>query len=138
MGRNAAIRRYDAKAAGQPLELLPGSKSRLPVILELLSSPWIIRGSDLSRREGSASPRHLDEDVDVEWDADRRCPRAFIRSGRRYSIDAVVQAWVTERAWWDPRSRISTRHWRVLSQGGIYDLVFDRMARRWRLVGILD
>lgn len=138
MGRNSAIKRYNAAKAGQPLELFEGRRSRLPVIVELLASPWIVRASELAHRDGSSAAKHVAEDVTVEWDAHRLCPSAFVRDGRRYSVDAILQVWSAERSWWDSRRHVSRRYWRVLSRGGIYDLAFDRTSATWRLVGIQD
>lgn len=138
MGRNSAIKHYDATPAGQPLELFPSKRSRLPVIVELLASPWIVRASDLTRKDGAYAAKRADEPVSVEWDADRGCPTAFTRTQRRYRIDAVLQVWAVERAWWNPRKRVARRFYRVLSRGGVYDLAFDRATRTWSLVGIQD
>lgn len=138
MGRNAAIKRFSAKSSGQPLELFESKRSRLPVIVELLASPWIVRASDLARQGGSGAVKHAEEPVDVAWDSERQYPSAFTRDGRAYRIDAIVQVWATERAWWDPRRRVSRRFWRVLSRGGVYDLAYDRSDGCWLLIGIQD
>lgn len=138
MGRNAAIKHYDATPEGQPLELLETKHARLPVIVELLRSPWIVRASDLARRDGTNATKHTEDLVQVGWDNQRQCPEYFIRERRRYRIDAVIQMWATDRAWWDPRKRISRRYWRVLARGGVYDLAYDRETAAWLLVGIQD
>ena len=138
MGRNSAIKHYDATPSGQPMELFDTAHARLPVILELLKSPWIVRASELTRRDGVSAAKRAEEPVEVTWDPDRQCPTAFVRTHKRYVVDAVVQVWATERAWWDPRRRVSRRFYRVLSRGGIYDLAFDRTAGTWMLVGIHD
>lgn len=138
MGRNAAIKRFDAKSAGQPLELFESKRSRLPVVVELLASPWIVRASELSRRDGSCAAKRAQESVTVVWDAVRQYPSAFTRAGRTYRIDAIVQVWASERAWWDPRRTVSRRFWRVLARGGVYDLAYDRRADEWILTGIQD
>lgn len=138
MGRNTEIKRYDATPAGQPAELLGTKHGRLPVILELLRSPWVMRASELSTREGSWSTKHAVEPVQVLWDAGRRCPAAFVRAGRTWRVDSVVQVWSVERSWWDPRRRVSRRVWRVIARGGVYDLAFDRFERQWLLLGIED
>ena len=61
---------------------------------------------------------------------------------RTYNFDSFhpgwVQIWAAERAWWDPRRRVSRRFWRVLARGGVYDLVYDRAQGTWRLIGIQD
>ena len=59
MGNNASIRRFDARKAGQPLDLFE-SASRRPVILELLSTPWLRRGSDVD------GPARIEVAVPVE------------------------------------------------------------------------
>ena len=74
------------------------------MIVELLASPWIVRASDLTRKDGSCAAKHAEEPVEVAWD--RRAPAtrsSFTRDGRVYRIDAIVQIWATERSWWDPR-----------------------------------
>ena len=138
VGRNSAIKRFSASSDGQPLELFGGKRSRMPVIVELLASPWIVRASDLTRKDGSGAAKHAEEPVDVVWDARRLYPTSFTREGRDYRIDAIVQVWATERAWWDPRKRVSRRFWRVLARGGVYDLAYDRGSASWLLVGIQD
>jgi len=97
-----------------------------------------MRASDLARQDGTSAAKRTDEMVEVEWDAERQCPTAFIRDSKRYRVDAVIQVWATDRAWWDPRRRISRRFVRVLSRGGIYDLAFDRTSGIWLLTGIQD
>ena len=138
MGRNAAIKRYSTSPEGQPAELFETKRARLPVVLELLASPWIVRASDLARGDGSCAAKRAEELVEVVWDAERQYPSSFSRSGRVYRIDAIVQIWAAERAWWDPRKRVSRRFWRVLSRGGVYDLAYDRKQGTWLLIGIQD
>lgn len=138
MGRNAAIKNYDTAPAGQPLELLETRRSRLPVIIELLDSPWIVRASELVGRDGTSATRRAEQPVTVSWDSERQYPLSFTREQVRYRIDAVVQVWATDRSWWDPRRRVSRRYWRVLARGGVYDLAYDRARAEWLLVGIQD
>lgn len=138
MGRNADIKRYSTSTAGQPIELFDSARGRLPVILELLASPWIVRASDLVVNDGSCATKHAEEELAVAWDSARQYPASFTRNGRVYRIDAIVQIWAAERAWWDPRRRVSRRFWRVLARGGVYDLAYDREQRTWRLIGIQD
>lgn len=138
MGRNTTIKQFGATRAGQPLELFEARASRRSVITELFASPWIVRASELRRRDGSSAAKHVAEAVFVEWDAEHGRPTAFTRGSKRYRIDTVLQVWAAERAWWDPRRRISRRYWRVLSRDGVYDLAFDRTDGTWRLVGIQD
>lgn len=155
MGRNADIKRYEVHPEGQPMDLFAAAAAdarraadarsatdprhgRLPVVLELLKSPWIVRASELVSRPGEAAAKRWSEAVDVEWDGTRGAPAAFTWRGKRYRVDALVQRWTIERAWWDPRARVSRRCFRVLARGGVYDLAFDRLARVWLLVGVLD
>ena len=138
MGRNSTIKHYDATPAGQPMELFGSKRARLPAIVELLKSPWIVRASDLAHRDGASAAKRTDERVEVDWDAERQSPTAFTRGQKRYRVDAVIQVWATDRAWWDPRRRVSRRFVRVLSRGGIYDLAFDRDSGVWLLTGIQD
>ncbi len=138
MGRNAAIKRYNATPAGQPVELWDAQHGRLPVVMELLKSPWIMRASDLLKRDGACAAKRADESVEVAWDAERQCPLAFERGGKRYRVDGIVQVWASERSWWDRSNRVSRRFWRVLARGGVYDLAYDRIEHAWFLVGIQD
>jgi hypothetical protein len=138
VGRNAAIKKFDAATEGQALELLETKHARLPVMMELLRSPWIVRASEIARHGGTSATKHAEERVAVTWDAERQYPVAFVRGSVRYRIDAVVQVWATDRSWWDPRRRISRRYWRVLARGGVYDLAYDRASGVWALVGIQD
>jgi hypothetical protein len=138
VGRNTDIKRFSATPAGQPAELFDTKHGRLPVILELLASPWIVRASDLVANDGTCTTKHAEEPLDVVWDGARQYPVSFTRNSRVYRIDAVVQMWAAERSWWDPRKRVSRRFWRVLARGGVYDLAYDRERQTWRLIGIQD
>lgn len=139
MGRNRAIKAFDPRKAGQPLDLFTATDTRLPVIVELLRSPWIVRGSQLVQSGSSGlAGKKREREIEVVWDGGRAAPRTFVVDGRRYTVDAVVQSWAVERAWWDPRKRLSRRCFRVLTRGGLYDLAYDRLADRWLLVGIVD
>ncbi|MDP2181078.1 MAG: DUF6504 family protein [Actinomycetota bacterium] len=138
MGRNTAIKKYDSHAHGQTLDLLSSKEGRLPVMLELLRSPWITRASELVAAEDAGLGKRISEAVAVAWDERRGCPAAFEWRARTYRIDAVVQTWAIERRWWNPRGRVSRRCWRVLARGGTYDLAFDRLTRSWLLVGMQD
>ena len=131
MGNNASIRRFDARKAGQPLDLFE-SASRLPVVLELLSTPWLRRSSDVD------GPARVEIAVPVEWDAERRRPSSFIRKGKRYEIDQVVTQWAIDTRWWDRERAVSRRCFRVIARGGVYDLAYDRLGEQWLLVGVVD
>jgi hypothetical protein len=138
MGRNRAIKRFDPRSTGQPLDLFTATDTRAPVIVELLKSPWIVRASELVPTTSGLAGKRREREIEVVWDASRGAPRTFLVEGRRHAVDAVVQSWAVERAWWDPRRRLSRRCYRVLPRGGLYDLAYDRIADRWLLVGIVD
>jgi hypothetical protein len=138
MGRNSAIKAFDPRKEGQPLDLFTATDTRLPVILELLRSPWIVRASELLAPGSGLGGKKREREVSVVWDGAKRAPASFTLDGHRYLIDALVQAWTVERAWWDPRKRLSRRCFRVLSRGGLYDLAYDRLGNRWLLVGVVD
>jgi hypothetical protein len=138
MGRNAAIKRYNARPEGQPIDLFDSVRGRLPVVLELLKSPWIVRGSELVRDADAPGAKRTAEEVGVAWDGGKRAPAAFTWRGRRYRIDALVQTWAVERWWWDRERRVSRRCFRVLARGGVYDLAFDRLRHAWLLIGVAD
>lgn len=138
MGRNTTIKRYSPAASGQQLDLLESKQGKLPVLLALLASPWIVSGAELRSVDSSGVGKRVEEPIDVTWDGAGRCPSAFTRTGRIYHIEAVVQVWAIERVWWDPRRRVSRRYWRVQASGGSYDLAYDRVKQAWLLVGIFD
>lgn len=131
MGHNAAIKGFDARKAGQPLDLFQ-SAGRAPIVLELLSTPWVTRGSQV------AGPTRVEVEVPVEWDSEHARPLAFTWKQKRYAVDALVQQWAVDAMWWDrPRAR-SRRCFRVIARGGVYDLAYDRIGERWLLVGVVD
>ena len=131
MGNNASIRRFDAHKTGQMLDLF-GSAGRLPVVLELLSTPWLHRASDVD------APKRIEVPVPVEWDPERGRPRSFIRKGKRYEVDQVVTQWAVDTRWWDRERAVSRRCFRVIARGGVYDLAYDRLGEQWLLVGVID
>jgi len=138
MGRNSAIKHFDATSEGQPMELADSQHGRQPIVRELLKSPWLMRASDLLSRDETWSTKRVAQAVDVVWDAERQRPAAFVRDRRTWTIDAVIQTWSVERSWWDPRRQVSRHMWRVVARGGVYDLAFDRLAGAWFLLGIQD
>lgn len=139
MGRNRAIKEFDpARDEGQPLDLFTGRDTRLPVVLELLKSPWVMRGSQIAGGGSASAGKRREEVVEVSWDGRKRSPAAFVWRTKDYRVDALVQTWTLERAWWDPRRRVSRRCFRVLARGGLYDLAYDRLEDAWLLVGVVD
>ncbi len=137
MGRNRAIRAFDPRTTGQSLDLFTATDTRTPVILELLQEPVDRSGLRAGpSASGLAGKRH-EREIEVVWDAGR--PHRVVRAeGRRHVVDAVVQSWAVERAWWDPRRRLSRRCFRVLTRGGLYDIAYDRIGERWLLAGVVD
>ena len=97
-----------------------------------------MRASDLLKREGTWSTKRFEQPAEVVWDARKQRPVGFVRNGRLWTIDAVIQTWSVERSWWEPRRRISQHVWRVVARGGVYDLAFDRLENVWLLLGIQD
>lgn len=138
MGRNRAIKAFEPRKTGYSLDLFTATDTRAPVIMELLKSPWIVRASELVQPTSGLAGKRREREIEVAWDGLRAAPRSFVVSGRRHAVDAVVQSWTVERAWWDPRRRLSRRCYRVLTRGGLYDLAYDRISDRWLLVGIVD
>jgi len=137
MGFNKTIKAFDPRMTGTTLDLFSDRDARLPVVLELLKSPWIMSGRDLS---GANDTRglHLGSMIEVSWNAARRAPCSFVYSDRRYNVDAIVQTWAIEQRWWDREQRVSRRCFRVLARGGVYDLAYDRLGQRWLLADIID
>ncbi len=120
------------------MDLFASKDGRLPIVVELLKSPWLFKGSDLLEEHDAGIGKKREAPVAVAWDERRARPAEFTLDARSYRIDEVVQVWAVERFWWDPRRRISRRVWRVLAKGGTYDLAYDRLLCRWMLVGIQD
>jgi hypothetical protein len=118
------------------MDLFDAANGRAPVVLELLGTPWIRRGSDLESGDGTG--KRAETSVSVEWNAERGCPTAFVRDRKRHAIDAIVQQWAIERCWWDRGSAVSRRCFRVLARGGVFDLAYDRLRDEWLLVGVVD
>jgi len=138
MGRNRAIKAFDPRTTGHSLDLFTTTDTRTPVIIELLKSPWIMRASELVPSASGVAGKRREREIEVVWDSSRGAPRSFRVDERRYQVDAIVQTWAVERAWWDLRKHLSRRCFRVLTRGGLYDLAYDRIADRWLLVGIVD
>jgi hypothetical protein len=138
MGRNRAIKQFDPRKTGQPIDLFTERDTRLPVVLELLKSPWLLRASELPERQSGSGGKHAAREVIVVWNGARRCPASFVDGNKRFVVDALIQTWTVERSWWDLRRRVSRRCFRVLARGGIYDLAYDRLEQQWLLIGIVD
>lgn len=141
MGENAAIKQYQAKRAGQPVELFDSRLARTPVIDALLESPWVRRASEVVTEGSSEATKALDEPVRVVWEEDALRPYAFAREGAHAQpIDAIAQVWSSEYGWWSESGEayVSRRFWRVISRGAVYDIVYDRRRGGWFLIGVMD
>jgi hypothetical protein len=136
VGRNAAIKRFDAHPSGQPQDLFAALSGKTPIVLELLGTPWIRRASDLPSGDGTG--KRAETPVEVEWDAERGRPAAFGYKGKRHIVDTVAAQWSIERSWWDRGKAVSRRCFRVLARGGVWDLAYDRLREEWLLVGVVD
>jgi hypothetical protein len=76
--------------------------------------------------------------IAVTWDPALRAPRSFTWRARRYRIERVLHTWVIDTGWWDERSRVSRRYSRVLAEGRLFDLYFDRLRKAWFLEKTLN
>lgn len=137
MGRNTAIKRFDP-AVGKTADMFSAKEGRLSVVVEMLRSPWLARGSDLVKGHDGTLGKRREDPVAVAWNGLTREPAAFEWHARDYPVEHVIQVWAIELFWWDPRRRVSRRCWRVLARGGTYDLAYDRLERRWLLLGEQD
>ena len=71
--------------------------------------------------------------IPVVWDRRQRRPVSFFWRHRRYRVERVLRTWVIQTGWWDERLRTDRRYFRVRADGRLFDLCFDRRARRWSL-----
>ncbi len=139
MGRNAAIKRYVTLPEGRADDLFSSREGRAPVIEDLRATPWFVRADDLVHPGSAGLGKQVVEPVAATWDVVRRAPAAFAWRSRVFDVESVVQTWAVERAWWDVEYTVSLRCWRIVaSEGGTYDLAFDRASGRWLLLGVLD
>jgi hypothetical protein len=60
-------------------------------------------------------------------------PAAFLWRKRRWRIDRVLQRWSIDTGWWRDELYVNRRYLRVVAQGRIFDLFYDRRQRRWFL-----
>jgi hypothetical protein len=139
VGHNAAIKHYFPLSEGRPVDLFDSCESRRLVLFDLLATPWFVSASRLQRPGDGGLGRRINEPVAVSWDPSTLSPTTFRWRGQAYHIESIVQTWAIEHAWWDVSKQVSQRCWRVLvSDGGTYDLAFDRLARAWVLLGMQD
>jgi hypothetical protein len=125
VGRNTDIKRFDALQAGQPIDLFESAHGRLPVVLELLGT-------------GDGGGRRAEVAIEVDWDGEHARPAWFEYRGKRYTVDEIVSQWAVESRWWDRRTAVSRRCFRVLARDGVWDLAYDRAREEWMLTGVVD
>jgi len=138
VGRNATIKRYAPLADGRADDLFSSREGRAPVIEDFRRTPWFVRASELALPGDGGLGKRICEPVAVSWNASRRAPAAFAWRSHVHDVEAVVQTWAVERAWWDAEHAVSLRCWRVVADEGTYDLAFNRVSGSWLLLGVLD
>lgn len=138
MGRNTAIKQYAPLTEGRADDLFSSRGGRSPVIKNLRAAPWFVPAGELVHPGSAGLGKLVVEPVATTWDAASRAPAAFVWRSSVYDVESVVQAWAVERAWWDAARAVSLRCWRVVADGGTYDLAFDRARGGWLLLGVLN
>jgi len=71
--------------------------------------------------------------IAVAWRPAARAPRAFTWRARRWRVERVLQRWSIDTGWWNDAVRVDWRYLRVVAEGRVFDLFFDRRERRWFL-----
>jgi hypothetical protein len=75
--------------------------------------------------------------ITVSWHPLTRAPRAFTWRARRWRVERVLQRWSIDTGWWNDEIRVDRRYLRVVAEGRVFDLCFDRRERRWYLARAL-
>lgn len=83
------------------------------------------------RRRTSADRRQRATSIAVSWDRERKSPTAFVWRGRRWRIERIESTWVVETGWWSNELRVNRCYSRVVAEGRLFDLCFDRSRRSW-------
>jgi hypothetical protein len=83
--------------------------------------------SDPPRRPAAPTP------VTVTLDPVTRALVSFTCRRRRRLIDRVERTWVVETGWWSDELCVSRRFTRVVAEGRVFDLCYDRLAHAWTL-----
>jgi hypothetical protein len=71
--------------------------------------------------------------ITVVWRPLTRAPTAFHWHDRRWRVERVLQRWSIDTGWWSDEVRVDRRYLRVVADGRVFDLFFDRPQRRWFL-----
>jgi len=96
-------------------------------------SPYAARHPPETWPEGAALAPDLPAQVAVVWHPLTRAPRAFVWRRRRWRVERVLQRWSIDTGWWDDDVRVDRRYLRVVAEGRVFDLYFDRRRHRWYL-----
>lgn len=71
--------------------------------------------------------------ITIAWRPLTRVPKAFQWHDRRWRVERVLQRWSIDTGWWSDEVRVDRRYLRVVAEGRVFDLFFDRLLRRWFL-----
>ena len=77
--------------------------------------------------------QRLPAPITVAWRSYTRAPAAFLWHRRRWRIDRVLQRWSIDTGWWSDELHVDRRYLRVVAEGRVFDLFYDRRQRRWLL-----
>jgi hypothetical protein len=94
--------------------------------------------SPARRRAESRRVRGAGDSIAVAWDRERTAPTAFVWRGRRWRVERIDRTWVVETGWWNDELRVDRYYSRVVAQGRIFDLCFDRSLKRWSIDRIVS
>jgi hypothetical protein len=75
--------------------------------------------------------------ITVAWRPSTQAPAAFLWRRRRWRVDRVLQRWAIDTGWWSAELHIDRRFFRVVAEGRVFDLFYDRRERRWFLARAL-
>jgi len=71
--------------------------------------------------------------ITVVWRPLTRAPKAFVWRERRWRVERVLQRWSIDTGWWREELHTDRRFFRVVAQGRVFDLFYDRRQGRWFL-----
>lgn len=81
--------------------------------------------SDADRTQNAATS------IVVSWDREHKVLTAFVWRRRRWRIERIERTWIVETGWWNDDLRVDRYYNRVVSEGRLFDLCFDRTQKRW-------
>ena len=85
------------------------------------------RSSKDDRGSEPAHPHHRHQAIGRTRSGSLPVEQAAL-AGRR-----VLQRWAIDTGWWSDELHVDRRYLRVVAQGRVFDLFFDRVRRRWFL-----